>query len=69
MAFGLHQITKCLPKIGRSHEKVGDITSKGLGAAAIGAAVVPGLQPLAVPLGTAAAGSLVLKEMGNELEK
>ena len=48
---------------------MGDIASKGLGAAAIGAAVVPGLQPLAVPLGTAAAGSLVLKEMGNELEK
>ena len=69
MAFGLHQISKSLPKIGRSLEKAGDIASKGLGAAAIGASVVPGLQPLAVPLGTAAAGSLVLKEMGNELEK
>ena len=69
MTFGLHQVTKSLPKIGRSLEKVSTIASKGLGAAAIGAAVVPGLQPLAIPLGTAAAGSLVLKEMGNELEK
>ena len=50
-------------------EKAGNIASKTLGAAAIGASVVPGLQPLAIPLGTAAAGSLVLKEMGSELEK
>ena len=69
MSFGLHQVSKSLPKIGRSMEKAGNIASKTLGAAAIGASVVPGLQPLAIPLGTAAAGSLVLKEMGNELEK
>ena len=50
-------------------EKVSNLASKGLGAAAIGAAAIPGLQPLAVPLGTAAAGSLVLKEIGSELEK
>ncbi len=50
-------------------EKVSTIASKGGGAAAIGAAAIPGLQPLAVPLGTAAAGSLVLKEIGSELEK
>ena len=69
MSFGLHQINKSLPKIGRSMEKVSTVASKGLGAAAIGAAAIPGLQPLAVPLGTAAAGSLVLKEIGSELEK